>query len=105
MPVICPTCQILFSKNDFAGNATRPRLDMRSKDISRELMAKYRIDIGRNFSMLVAMTAAAQTRRGLGQVPTQSVNLLDCRLKTANVLRHGLSIRLISHLEEVHGRN
>src|SRR6267378_2630252 len=43
MPVICPTCQILFSKNDFAGNARRPRLDMRSKDISRELMAKYRI--------------------------------------------------------------
>jgi hypothetical protein len=55
--------------------------------------------------MVIAMAGAAQTRRGFDQVPTQSVNLLDCRLKTANVLRHGLSIRLISHLEEVHGRN
>jgi hypothetical protein len=24
MPVICPTCQILFSKNDFAGKARMP---------------------------------------------------------------------------------
>jgi hypothetical protein len=34
--------------------------------------------------MLIAMTGAAQTRPGLDQVPSQSVNLLDCRLKTAN---------------------
>ena len=55
--------------------------------------------------MLVAMTAAAQTRRGLDQVPTQGVNRLDCRLETTNVLRQGLPIRLISRLEEVHGGN
>jgi hypothetical protein len=55
--------------------------------------------------MVIAMMGAAQTRPGLDQVPTQSVNRLDCPLKTANVPRQGLSIRLISHLEEVHGRN
>jgi hypothetical protein len=53
--------------------------------------------------MLIAITGAAQNR--LDQVPTQSVDFLDCRLKTANVLRQNLSIRLISHLEDVHGRN
>jgi hypothetical protein len=41
--------------------------------------------------MLIAMTAAAQTRRGLDQAPTQNMNYLDCRLKTANVLRKGLA--------------
>jgi hypothetical protein len=55
--------------------------------------------------MLVAITGAAQTRRGLDHASTQSVGFPDCRLKTANVPRQGLPIRLISHLEEVHGRN
>jgi hypothetical protein len=55
--------------------------------------------------MLIAMTGAAQTRRGLDQAPTQSVDFPDCRLNTANVLRRGLPIRLISRIEEVHGRN
>ena len=53
--------------------------------------------------MLIAMTGASQTRRGLDQLPTQSVNRLDFRLNTANVLRQGLAIQLISHLD--HGRN
>jgi hypothetical protein len=55
--------------------------------------------------MLIAMTGAAQTRRGLDEVPRQSVDFLDCRLKTANVLRQNLPAQLISHLEEGHGRN
>ena len=55
--------------------------------------------------MLIAMTGAAQTRRGPDQASTQSVDFPDCRLNTANVLRGGLPIRLISHLEEGHGRN
>ena len=55
--------------------------------------------------MLIAMTGAAQTQRELDQPPTQTLNFLDCRLKTANVPRKGLPIQLISHIEEVHGRN
>ena len=51
--------------------------------------------------MLIAMTNAAQTRCGSDQAPTQSVNLFDRPPKIANVL----PIRLISHIEEVHGRN
>jgi GTP cyclohydrolase I len=73
----------------------------RVTEIRRELTANYRIDIGRNFSMLIAMTGAAQTRRGLEQTPTRSVNLFDRPLKTANVL----PIRLIPQIEEIHGRN
>ena len=53
--------------------------------------------------MLFAIMDAAQN--GLDRVPTQSVDLLDCRLKTANVLHQNSSIRLISHLEDIHGRN
>jgi len=53
--------------------------------------------------MLIAIMGAA--RKGLDQVPTQSVDFLDCRPKTANVLRQNLSIRLILHSENVHGRN
>ena len=55
--------------------------------------------------MLIAMTGAAQTQRELDQPPTQTQNFLDCQLKTANVLRQGLPIQLISHVEEGHGRN
>jgi hypothetical protein len=53
--------------------------------------------------MLIAIMGA--TRNGLDQVPTQNVDFLDCRPKTVNVLRRNLSIRLTSHLEDVHGRN
>ena len=51
--------------------------------------------------MLIATTGTAQTRRGSDQAPTQSVNLFDRPLKTANIL----PIQLIPHIEEVHGRN
>ena len=53
--------------------------------------------------MLIAVMGARRT--GLDQVPTQSVDFLDCRLKTVNVLQQNSSIRLISHFEDVHGRN
>ena len=53
--------------------------------------------------MLIAITGAAQN--GRDQAPTQSVDFLDCRLKTVNVLRQTSSIRLTSHREDVHGRN
>ena len=53
--------------------------------------------------MLIAIMGAAQN--GLDQEPTQSVDFLDCRPKTVNVLRRNLSIRFTSHLEDVHGRN
>ena len=53
--------------------------------------------------MLIAIMGAAQN--GLDRVPTQSVDFLDCRPKTVNVPRQNLSIRLTSHLEDVHGRN
>jgi len=53
--------------------------------------------------MLIAIMGA--TRNGLDQVPTQNVDVLDCRPKIANVLRRNSSIRLISHLEDIHGRN
>ena len=53
--------------------------------------------------MLIAIMGA--TRNGLDQVPTQSVDFLDCRPKTVNVLGQNLPIRLISHLEDIHGRN
>jgi len=43
--------------------------------------------------------------REFHRAPTQTMNFLDCRLKTANVLRQGLPIQLISHIKEVHGRN
>jgi hypothetical protein len=84
-------------------NARHPRLETGLRESSRELTASYRIDLGRNFSMLIAIMGAAQN--GLGQVPTQSVDFLDCRLKTANVLHQNLSIRLTSNLEDIHGRN
>jgi hypothetical protein len=101
MPVICPTCQI-FSKALVATQGA-PRLETGLRESSRELTASYRIDLGRNFSMLIAIKGVA--RNGLDQVPTQSVDFLDCRPKTVNVLRQNLSIRLTSHLEDVHGRN
>jgi hypothetical protein len=41
--------------------------------------------------MLIAMTGAAQTRPGLTGRPRKSVDFLDCRLKTANVSRQGLT--------------
>jgi hypothetical protein len=53
--------------------------------------------------MLIAIMGARQ--KGLDQVPTQSVDLLDCRLKTVNVLQQNSSIRLISQVEDIHGRN
>ncbi|HWN76849.1 MAG TPA: hypothetical protein VNN81_02990 [Bradyrhizobium sp.] len=53
--------------------------------------------------MLIAIMGAAQN--GLDQEPTQSVDFLDCRPKTVNVLGQNLPIRLISHLEDIHGRN
>ena len=53
--------------------------------------------------MLFAIMDAAQN--GLDQVSTQSVDFLDCRPKTVNVLHQNLSIRLTSHVEDVHGRN
>jgi len=53
--------------------------------------------------MLIAILGAA--RKELDQVPTQSVDFLDCRPKTVNVLQQNSSIRFISHLEDIHGRN
>jgi hypothetical protein len=53
--------------------------------------------------MLIAIMGA--TRNGLDQAPTQNVDFLDCRPKTVNVLHQNSSIRLISHLEDIHGRN
>ena len=53
--------------------------------------------------MLIAIMGV--TRKGLDQVPTQSVDFLDCRPKTVNVLQQNSLIRLISHLEDIHGRN
>jgi hypothetical protein len=53
--------------------------------------------------MLFAIMDAAPN--GLDQVPTQDVDFLDCPPKTVNVLHQSLSIRLISHLEDIHGRN
>jgi hypothetical protein len=82
-----------------------PRPGIRLRKIGWELRANYRIDIRRNFSMLIAMTDAGQTQRQLDEPPTQTLNFLDCRLKTANVLRPGLPIPLIPHIEELHGRN
>jgi hypothetical protein len=84
-------------------NARHPRLETGLRESGRELTASYRIDLGRNFSMLIAIMGAAQN--GLDQVPAQNVDFLDCRPKTVNVLRQYLMIRLTSHLEDVHGRN
>jgi hypothetical protein len=53
--------------------------------------------------MLIAIMGAR--RKGLDQVPMQSVDFLDCQLKTVNVLQQDPSIRLISQLEDIHGRN
>jgi hypothetical protein len=47
----------------------------------------------------------AKLNREFHRAPTQTLNFLDCRLKTANVPRQGLPIQLISDIEEVHGRN
>jgi hypothetical protein len=87
------------------GQNAAPAPGFRLREIGKELRANYRIDIGRNFLMLIAMTDAGQTQRQLDEPPTQTLNFLDCRLKTANVLRQGLPIPLIPHVEEVHGRN
>jgi hypothetical protein len=84
-------------------NARHPRLETGLRESGRELTASYRIDLGRNFSMLFPIMDAAQN--GLDQLPPQNVDFLDCRPKTANVLRQNLSIRLILHSENVHGRN
>src|SRR5258705_13478380 len=101
MQVICPTCQI-FSKALVATQGAHA-LQIGLRESSRELTARYRIDVRRNFSMLIAIMGAAQN--GLDQAPTQSVDFLDCRLKTVNVPRQTSSIRLTSHREDVHGRN
>jgi hypothetical protein len=53
--------------------------------------------------MLIAIMGAR--RKGLDQVPAQSVDSLDRRPKTVNVLQQNSSIRLISQLEDIHGRN
>jgi hypothetical protein len=76
-----------------------PARRSRVPEISRELTANYGIDIGRNFSMLIAMTGTVRIRRGWDKAPTPSVNLFDRPLKTANVT----PIQMIPHIEEVHG--
>jgi hypothetical protein len=71
-----------------------------------ELTAKYRIKgLEEFFEMLIAMTGAGQTQRGLDRAPTQTLNFLACRLKAANVSRQRSPIQLIPHIEDVHGRN
>ena len=47
----------------------------------------------------------AKLNREFHRAPTQTLNFLDCRQKTANVPRQNLPIQLISDIEELHGRN
>ena len=47
----------------------------------------------------------AKLGRGFGEAPMQNLSVLECRLKTANVLSEDLPIQLIPNIKKFHDRN